>query len=588
MVALDKVMLSQVGPTSGAIHLNRDLVAEKIENAKEKGAQIVVLPETVLTGYCVADQYLQDDFIVENKAALESLAELTKGIIAVVGFVDYDPTQTNRDGTLRKYNSVGVFCDGELIAVRHKQNLVNYRYFDDKRYFVEGAGNEIIECELNGELYKFGVVICEDSNDTNYDVKPIASLTEQGADQIFVVNASPYERGKLERRFELIANHAQKNHVPIVYLNTAGLGDNCKNLIPFDGQSFVVDQEGQLLHQSAAFKASDDLISFKALEGASLSLQKMKREQELFEAIVMSTKEYVEKVGFKKILVPVSGGIDSALGLAVAVAAVGSQNVIAYTLPTEFNSTTTVSAAETLMKNFGVTPGKIPIQSLYQEAIRLYTGYEAAIEKELTLENIQPRMRTLMMRIASQEQDALLMACGNKTELAFGYCTLEGDLSGAMAPLGDLYKMRDVYPIARYVNELFGTEMIPQSCFSTAPSAELREGQVDPFDYWIADAFVEDHIESRLSPQQLLEQFKSRSLNPQIWHADDEGRTVYDKFNSDTFEEKLRFFFKLKKQSSYKRGMDGPAIPTVTSSTFGFDYRETLINGWQGGFNTKA
>jgi NAD+ synthase (glutamine-hydrolysing) len=294
----------------------------------------------------------------------------------------------------------------------------------------------------------------------------------------------------------------------------------------------------------------------------------------------MGLRDYMRKTGFTQAVVPVSGGIDSALALAIAVDAAGPAHVTAYNLPSQYNTDATRSIAERLTRALDVRSGIIPISSIDAEVRDVFERHAHPIRRSLTRENLHARIRGLLMMAESNDTGALLISCGNETEIALGYATLYGDMCGGISVIGDLSKV-DVYRLARHVNERRGAEIIPEETFTLRPSAELAADQYDPFDYWVMAPVVSELAERRRAPSELVALFEQRALDPSRFLPDPQGCTVYDKHTAETFEAVVYEAFQRMRRSVYKR-LQGPPILAVSERAFGFDLRETIINGWEG------
>ncbi len=577
-----RIAIAQLNPTSGDIAGNEARLAAAIAEATRAGADLVVAPEMVVTGYCIGDQIEEPDFLAANRAAVDRLAAQTGATAAVFGFVDYDPDARNEDGRLRKYNAAAVAQHGRLLGVARKSLLPSYRYFDDKRYFTPAADRRPIVIQGREGPIRLGVSICEDMWDEAYRVKPIAELAERGAELVLNLNASPFVPGKRRERARLIERHVARIRVPFVYVNTVGVGDNGKNVIPFDGESLVYDARGRLVHVCPQFREVVELVEFDpaGTQGAGVALPAPAREREVYDALVFSLAEYARHCGFPGAVVPVSGGIDSALAVALTAAALGAERVVAYNLPSRVNSAETRAQAEAVCRNLGVRYVVVPIQPIVDVTERTFEAAAHPIARGVSRENLAARVRGLLMMLESNDTGRLLVACGNETEFALGYATLYGDMAGGLAVIGDLSKT-DVYRVARHVNERHGREVIPEAIFRLRPSAELSEGQYDPFDYAVTAPLVGELLEKRCSPRELVEAFNRRALDPERFVPDADGRTVYDKHDAASFEALVYETYRLMKRAVYKR-LQGPPIIVVSERAFGFDLRETIINEWGG------
>jgi NAD+ synthase (glutamine-hydrolysing) len=576
-----RVALAQINPISADLSGNTKRIVDAMAAAADQRADLVVLPELSLPGYCIGDLIEDEDFLAANERALQEIAGAARGISAVVGFIDVDRARANDHGTVRKYNAAALVRDGRVLQRAHKSLLPSYRYFDDKRFFSPGETRQAVAV-APGSAVRVGVSICEDLWDDYYDVKPIAELASQGAGLIVNINASPFAPGKRRTRERLIKAHIDRIHRPIVYVNTVGAADNGKNIIPFDGESLAYDGSGRLIAIGRQFE--EDLVVVDlddpTLEPAAPTLPADQPEPEMYAALVMALRDYMRKIGFERAIVAVSGGIDSALALAIAVDALGPERVAAFNLPSKHNTDTTRSIAKRLCDAFGVRYTIIPIQQIDDDLRAVFEQHAHPIQQTLTRENLHARIRGVLMMAESNDTGALLISCGNETEIALGYATLYGDMCGGISLIGDLSK-NDVYALARYANRKHGREMIPAEAFTIKPSAELAEGQFDPFDYAVVSPIVGEFVERRASPASLVRQFEQRALDPARFKPDDQGRTPYDKYTPDAFRAIVYDCFRRMRRSVYKR-LQGPPIVVVSERAFGFDLRETIINEWDG------
>ena len=577
-----RVALAQLNPVSGDINGNAAKIIAAIDEAIHQQADLLVAPEMVLPGYCIGDLVENADFLTANDRAIERIAAASRGITAVIGFIDYNLHLRNDNGTVRKYNAAAVVRDGHVLQRARKSLLPNYRYFDDKRFFTPAESREPVDVESRHGTVRVGVSICEDMWDEFYDVKPLPELAAKGASIMLNLNASPFYPGKRHERDALIRRHVAQVRKPLVYVNTVGAADNGKNVLAFDGESLVYDATGRLIAIGPQFEEELLVVDLgpDAEPHADAELPDIDRERETYDALVMGLRDYMRKTGFTRTVVPVSGGIDSALALAIAVDAVGADQVRAYNLPSEFNTDATRSIAERLCRALGVAYGVIPISSIDGEVRRTFEANAHPIQNSLTRENLHARIRGLLMMAESNDTGALLISCGNETEIALGYATLYGDMCGGISVIGDLSKV-DVYQLARHVNDRHGREIVPAETFTLKPSAELAANQFDPFDYYVMAPVVSELAERRRSPSELIALFEQRALDPGRFVGDPEGRSVYDKHTVETFRAVVYEAFQRMRRSVYKR-LQGPPILSVSERAFGFDLRETIINGWVG------
>jgi NAD+ synthase (glutamine-hydrolysing) len=577
-----RIALAQLNPTSGDINGNAAKILGALDAAVQQKADLFVTPEMALPGYCIGDLVEDAGFLEANEHAMLRIADAARGITAVVGFIDYDPVERNESGAIRKHNAAAVVRDGCVLQRAHKSLLPSYRYFDDKRFFSPADRREPVAIEVAGGSVRLGVSICEDMWDEYYNVKPLPELAAKGADVLLNLNASPFYPGKRHERDAIIRRHIHQLRKPLVYINTAGAADNGKNIIPFDGESLVYDAGGRLLAIGRQF--AEDLITVDlepgALRGAPVQMPPIDREREIFEGLAMALRDYMRKTGFSRAVLGLSGGIDSALVLAIAVHALGPAQVTTFNMPSMFNSDTTKSIAARLARAFGVGYGVIPIQTIDDRVREIFEKHAHPIVNSFTRENLHARIRGLLMMAESNDSGTLLISCGNETEIALGYATLYGDMCGGISLIGDLSKL-DVYRLARYVNVRHGVEKIPEEAFQIKPSAELAADQYDPFDYYVVAPVVGEFVERRRTPADLIRLFERRGLDSARFIPDPEGLTVYDKLSVAAFTEVVYDAFQRLRRSVYKR-LQGPPIVVVTERAFGFDLRETIINGWEG------
>lgn len=582
-----RVSIAQINPKSGDIQGNAALILDAVERARRQGANLVVLPEMCLTGYCLDEKLLINrQFLRRNRQVLfERIAPACLDVAAVVGFVDFDEGRQGPDRGPVRYNAAAVIHGGKVRQVVHKRLLPSYRYFDDKRYFSPGSEVEPAILNFGDHTIRIGVLICEDLWDERYELRPWRIYADKGVDCLFCINASPFvcsspgrRDGKRFVREALIRDRIRRYGTPIVFVNTVGIGDNGKNVIPFDGASVAYDAEGRLVAALKGFAPEQRVVEFHHGRAEAVAEAPFDREAEIFDALVMSVRDYYDKIGiFKGVLEAVSGGVDSALGTAIACQAMGPDLLTLYNLPSRFNSERTRSAARQLALNFGVEYRVVPIQGIFDRVLEDFERYLRPVRQSITLENLQARIRGLIMMAESNDREALLLTNGNETEMALGYATLYGDMVGGLAVIGDISKP-DVYRLAVHVNRRWGCEMIPEETLRIPASAELREDQVDPFDYGVVGPVVSEYIETGASPRDLTERFARRELDPDHFGGE---AGLYGRYTIETFGALAEDLYRTLSRSVYKR-MQAAPIVVVSERSFGFDLRETIINGWSG------
>lgn len=494
------VFLAQINTTVGAVEENVAKVRDWIARARDVGADLVVFPELTLTGYPPKDLLEFPWFVDKNRAAIERLCDATEGIAALVGFV------SRGEGGKGKglYNSAAFLADGRVVSVHHKTLLPTYDVFDEGRYFDPAP--EVRPVHLRG--LRLGISICEDCwNDRLYwrrriyRVDPIEQLGRHGIDVLINLSASPFALGKRQVKREMFAQIASRYQVPVIHVNLVGGNDS----LVFDGWSNVFDPRGTIVAQLAGFREDGALVELDNLAGPVRSVSSSDEEQ-VYEALVLGTRDYLGKCGFERVVVGLSGGIDSSLTAALAVAAVGPRNVLGVSMPSRYSSQESLDDARQLAENLGIEFRIVSIEPTYSACLASLTDLASEGEPELAAENLQARIRGMILMAISNKHGHLVLATGNKSELATGYCTLYGDMVGGLAVLADVPKTL-VYRLARHINDRMGRELIPRSSIEKAPSAELRPDQKDTDalpPYEVLDPIVAAYVEDRLDVEAIV------------------------------------------------------------------------------------
>ncbi|MEJ2167619.1 MAG: NAD(+) synthase [Desulfobacterales bacterium] len=565
-----KIAKAQINPSTGDLRGNAAKICDAVRAARRRNCDLIVVPETAITGYMSCDLLEIDDFVETNRRLLHDVVvPECRDIIAVIGYVD----TIDHDGPGRKLrNAAAVIQKGAIAAVAHKRNLCRYRYYDETRYFSPGEKTTVAKVNIGGKQRRVGILICEDLWDENYPAAPYRDAAQAGAELIVVINASPFEIGKWNQRLELIRQHQSTQPLAVIYTNTTALGDNLKDIILFDGRSMIVDSAGRLTACAPLFKESLCIAEMDAqMRGRQMAAPKWTEEEEIYSALTFALGEYCRQTGFDQALLGISGGIDSAVCTALAADVLGAKNILGVSLPSRHSSAQTREDTAALCRNLGIDLVEIPIDSLHVESTRLLNRHHT-IQREITDENIQARLRGLLLMAMSNDDNRLVIATGNKTELGLGYCTLYGDMVGGILLIGDINKLQ-VYHLADYINRRAAREIIPQSVLRRKPSAELAQDQEDPFDYALVAPLVDDLI-ARISPQRIMARYRSRQLDARY------PKDVYERYTDERFTVLLTDTYRRYRSAAFKRSQSCPTI-IVSPRALGFDLRETIINHWE-------
>ncbi len=546
---------AQINPTVGDLAGNAGLIADGVRQARLARADIVTFPECALSGYPPEDLLLKSHFVRDCRRALEDLAPQCTGITAVIGLPD------SLDDMV--YNAAAVIADGRLVGIYHKMELPNYGVFDEKRYFEAGA--RCLAFEQSGVAV--GVTICEDIWIRGNAVE--RGIRGLGAQLTINISGSPFHAGKLNERRQIVEGFARRTGTFLCYNNLVGGQDE----LVFDGGSLVVDPQGGLVASAKRFEP-DLLVADVELPNASESkaaivvpgiapgdrgpiartrAPELGRVEEVFEALVLGTRDYVHKSGFTTVTLGLSGGIDSSLVAAVAVEAFGKDNVIGVTMPSQFTSSETLSDAEKLAENLGIRLITLPLKGVFDAYLAELKREFGDDEPGLECENLQARIRGNYLMALSNKFGWIVLTTGNKSETATGYCTLYGDMAGGFAVIKDVPKTL-VYQLSEYVNEKAGREMIPRSVIVRPPSAELRPDQKDEDSlppYAMLDPILKAYVEEDKSPEEI----------------------VGAGFQSDLVEQAVR----LVHRTEYKRRQAPPGVK-ITPKAFGRDRRLPITN----------
>jgi NAD+ synthase (glutamine-hydrolysing) len=492
-----RLALAQINTTVGDLAGNEARILAAYQRGVEARAELVVVPEMAITGYPPRDLLMRPDFVRRNLEIRDRLAAGTGATGLLVGYVGRNESRPGREHT----NSVALLQSGKIVAVRSKTLLPTYDVFDEDRYFDPAPENGVV---IFGSR-KLGLTICEDVwNDEDfwrerrYPRNPAAELAAAGAELILNISASPWHLGKDRTRMRMLASLTRKVGLPLVYCNLVGGNDE----LIFDGGSLVLDARGEIVGAGRRFE--EDFLVVES-EGAALgAVAEALEEEEIYRALVLGTRDYLWKCGFESALLGLSGGIDSAVTACLAVAALGAENVRGVALPSPYSSQGSLDDAEALASNLGIRHDVIPIGPPFESVRDQLQGQFRGRAEDVTEENIQARLRGVMLMALSNKFGSLLLTTGNKSELAVGYCTLYGDMCGGLAVISDVPKTM-VYRLARWINR--EREIIPSASLTKPPSAELRPNQTDQDSlppYEVLDAILERYVVEAQSVEEIV------------------------------------------------------------------------------------
>ena len=538
------IAMSQLNVKVGDLAGNQRLIEDAIQEAKNEAIDLLVFTELAICGYPPEDLLFHQQFLDDCYTAIKAIADLCGGLTVVVGFPRNHPNEPEL-----LHNSAALIHDGEIVMIYDKHKLPNYLVFDEKRYFTPGQHDGLATVNIKGQTFKLGITICED---IWFDAEPVVFQAEQGVDLLINISASPYAANKVNNRVAMLQRRARDFATPLVYCNLVGGQDE----LIFDGTSCAIDSEGRMYALAPSFESSFTTFNF-ANNQPTVAVTQTKLP-ELYNALVTCTRDYFQKNGFNKAVLGLSGGIDSALTAVIVADAIGAENVTGILMPSKYSSDHSVDDAQMLADTLGMPSHVVPIkpmhQSFQQQLEPLFDDYYQG----LTDENIQARIRGVLLMAVSNNSNAILLCTSNKSETAVGYTTLYGDMSGGFAPIKDLFKLQ-VYALCEHRNAIDPAgPVIPQNTLSKPPSAELRPDQKDSDslpDYEVLDAILKAYLHHHKDAAQI-----AKALNQDI--------------------DLVIRVLKMVDRNEYKRQQAAPG-PRVTPMGFGKDRRMPITNGYQ-------
>ncbi len=597
-----KIAVAQMRIVPGNIRANLKEILDYITMARAQGAHLVVFPELCVSGYLLGDRWENKAFIQEIEQANDIIRLASIGFTVVWGSVRADWMRIGEDGRVRKYNAAMIAHDGEWASNGHlcgwipKTNLPKYRMFDDARHFYPAAKLALemskkftgvqelsqllqpFDVKINGTIIRLGLTVCEDLWEDEYNEKPSKIYGKRNVDLLIDISHSPWTAEKWHARDEMLKKRSLTAQAPILYVNAVGVQNNTKNLVLFDGNSALIGEDGVFRWRGGQNEDGLYLVDTGNLPSPALVRGHTKGIAEIHDACIEVARAYLGR--FPKVIIGLSGGIDSAVVAALLVEALGPEKVLAINMPSEYNSMTTKNLARLCARNLGIEYRISPIQAVYEAELTAHAEL-GLTPTALVKENIQARARGHRLAGIAAEFRGVFTCNGNKTEVALNYFTLYGDAAGAIALIGDLWKGQ-IYELARYINERAGRELIPQGIIDIVPSAELSaeqnvdEGKGDPIFYPYHDYLLRAFIEKRWDPSVVMERLAAGTLEADIGC---QPGTIEKYFPTrEGFIQNLEWAWR-GANLDFKRHQLPPVFIT-SRRAFGFDRRDTIVDGY--------
>lgn len=568
-----EVTIAQINTVSGDIIGNANKIIKTIQTNPK--SDIIVFPETAISGYCVGALWDNVNFVIEQGENVKKLLKyIPENQTVIVGFVRFLGMKKN--GLPRLKNSVAILSGGKM-ETYDKQLLANSDHHEDKKYFEPGDESKVFEISTKHGTLKIGVPICEDAWFNSHNRNIPKEMCKMGAEILIVPNQSYFYYNKQKLRKELFSTIAKENNVPVITVNSCGVGDIVKNIMIFDGGSMIFDERGRLLREFPQF---EEWIKSHTFSQAYTPVFEERKDKygDVLDALIFEQKELFNLLGLKKAQVHISGGIDSAIVGYIVTKSMGKENVVFITNPTNLNSKS-LKFVEELSKKLDVPIITNPLQEIYDKFISVDTDTFGSELYDTGKATVQAVLRTVQGLAASHRFKTGIVATGNHTEIVLGWASFHDIGSiGVHAPIGDLTKI-ELYELSAYINKRENKEIIPADLFNgkIKPAAELPDSMEDPIDYWIQSGICAEMIRNHKSSQELISEFNNKTLTKDFFPNLPNGKSIYDNYSLDDFKREVKFAFDKSRISVFKAAQGAPIV-ILTPRSRGFSNRETIIN----------
>lgn len=576
-----KATVAQIRTIAGDIDGNLRRIQKGINIAISDNSDIVIFPETAISGYCCGALFDTVSFIEHQYDVLISqiVSMVPDDLVCIVGFVRMEGM--NKNGFPKIWNSVAIIQGGKIIGTYDKYLLANSDHHEDRKYFRKGENIKVFDVTLNDQNVTIGTPICEDIWNVDHETDVVSEMVSLGAEAIFCVNQSYYYNDKEHIRTRLVENHAKKNGVPVVYVNSVGVGDIVKNILVFDGNSVAVNSNGEISFVGTGF--DEQYSTFELLNTSSDAFPERDKYETIFDALVFAVKEMFDLSGIHKAQVHVSGGIDSSVVACIVKEAMSGDNTIFISNPSQNNSENLKDKASILANNLGVELHWNSIGSIYDTFIDQHeTDFGKNTLSDVAQSSIQTTLRTVQMIASSHMFGSGNVCAANQTENVLGWVTFHDvSTAGVLSPIGNLTK-KEVFELAEYINCRYGMEVIPEELYDIAsadfikPAAELVDASDDPIDYKIMSGVCALIVRRSKSPKEIIRMFEEKALDVDLFYDD-----VY-LTDKNYFQEQVWNAFARSKRFVYKTAQAAPGVVIMEARDRGFSARETLINKWTG------